>query len=250
MLYICLCGFPPFSDELYSPENPYTLAEQILMGRFDYPSPYWDSVGDPALDLIDRMLTVDPEKRITVDGCLDHPWTTGHAMPETQVSIDSTEGLTGAMGALDFSKRKPQRERTLLSTLNEVHVSRVIEQKDDGVSATHAHPPIKIFDKNHGGGSITGSQSQPLGNGLGGETMAFDIGTEEAINRENLERESLEKLSNENAKGKAGKKGAAAKKGGKKATPKVGKEPAPDADRTPADFMALGGKGDQQLFDD
>jgi len=123
VLYICLCGFPPFSDELYSPENPYTLAQQILTGRFDYPSPYWDSVGDPALDLIDRMLTVDPEKRITVDECLEHPWSTGNPMPDTQRSVDSTEGLTGALASMDFSKRKAHRERTLLATLNEVHIS-------------------------------------------------------------------------------------------------------------------------------
>jgi serine/threonine-protein kinase Chk2 len=48
VLYICLCGFPPFSDELYSREFPFTLSQQIKSGRFDYPSPYWDSVGDPA----------------------------------------------------------------------------------------------------------------------------------------------------------------------------------------------------------
>lgn len=45
VLYICLCGFPPFSDELWTRENPYTLHDQIRGGRFDYPSPYWDSVG-------------------------------------------------------------------------------------------------------------------------------------------------------------------------------------------------------------
>lgn len=48
VLYICLCGFPPFSDELFSKEFPFTLSQQIKSGRFDYPSPYWDSVGDPA----------------------------------------------------------------------------------------------------------------------------------------------------------------------------------------------------------
>lgn len=48
VLYICLCGFPPFSDELYSRDFPYTLSQQIKSGRFDYPSPYWDSVGDSA----------------------------------------------------------------------------------------------------------------------------------------------------------------------------------------------------------
>nr|XP_026608417.1 hypothetical protein DSM5745_00556 [Aspergillus mulundensis]RDW93234.1 hypothetical protein DSM5745_00556 [Aspergillus mulundensis] len=125
VLYICLCGFPPFSDELYTPENPYTLAQQIKLGRFDYPSPYWDSVGDPALDLIDRMLTVDVEKRITVDDCLEHPWLTC----QHPSVADSTDGLTGALVNLDFSKRKIARERTLLSSINDVHLS---QQKTRG----------------------------------------------------------------------------------------------------------------------
>ncbi|GAQ42481.1 serine/threonine-protein kinase chk2 [Aspergillus niger] len=74
VLYICLCGFPPFADELNTPENPYNLAQQIKMGRFDYPSPYWDPIGDPALDLIDRMLTVYVPDRISARDCLTHPW--------------------------------------------------------------------------------------------------------------------------------------------------------------------------------
>ncbi|RFN44138.1 serine/threonine-protein kinase chk2 (cds1) [Fusarium flagelliforme] len=75
VLYICLCGFPPFSDELYSTEYPYTLLQQITSGMFDYPSPYWDDVGDPALDLVDSMLIVDPAKRFDVKRCMSHPWT-------------------------------------------------------------------------------------------------------------------------------------------------------------------------------
>jgi len=204
------------------------MAEQILMGRFDYPSPYWDSVADPALDLIDRMLTVDPEKRITVDGCLEHPWTMGREIvPETQISIDSTEGLTGAMASMDFSKRKTHRERTLLSTLNEVYVTRIVEMKQDEKGHT-TQAEVKIFDKNHGQPSITESQQQ-----------AFDIGTEERINRDNLLKEK-----ERNAKKT---KGKATNKGGKK---KMMKERAPDSERTPADFMLMGGKGDQLLFDD
>ncbi|KAJ4339115.1 serine/threonine protein kinase [Didymella glomerata] len=138
VLYICLCGFPPFSDELYSPENPYTLSQQIKSGRFDYPSPYWDSVGDPALDLIDRMLTVDVESRITIDECLEHPWTThgGNINP-----ADSTDGLTGAIANLDFSRRKMKRERTLLSSINEIKVARVIPTGE-------GQEPLKVYEKN------------------------------------------------------------------------------------------------------
>jgi serine/threonine-protein kinase Chk2 len=152
VLYICLCGFPPFSDELYDPvNNPYTLAQQILGGRFDYPSPYWDSVGDPALDLIDRMLTVDPDKRISIDGCLEHPWTTGREIPPTQLhnSMDSTNGLVGQLTQLDVNRRKQQRERTLLSDINDIRVTRVIEASQDQEGKSQA--AVKVFEKNKGG---------------------------------------------------------------------------------------------------
>jgi serine/threonine-protein kinase Chk2 len=146
VLYICLCGFPPFSDELYTPENPYTLAQQILAGRYDFPSPYWDSVGDPALDLIDRMLSVNPKERISIDECLEHPWITGNDMGPAGESVLSTDGLlAGRMDQLDFSKRKPVRERTLLSALNEIHVAKVIE---DPSRDSNKNPPVVVYAKN------------------------------------------------------------------------------------------------------
>lgn len=100
VLYICLSGFPPFSDELYTEENPYTLAQQIKMGQYHYPSPYWDSVGDPALDLIDAMLTVDVDKRATAEECLAHPW-----MCKESISPD---GSTDASMALPLDIRMVQ----------------------------------------------------------------------------------------------------------------------------------------------
>ncbi|KAK4150139.1 hypothetical protein C8A00DRAFT_37273 [Chaetomidium leptoderma] len=76
VLYICLCGFPPFSNELKRADFPYDISEQIRGAMFDYPSPYWDPVDDPALDLIDGMLVVDMAKRFTAKQCLEHPWMT------------------------------------------------------------------------------------------------------------------------------------------------------------------------------
>ncbi|KAI0098573.1 SMAD/FHA protein kinase [Nemania sp. FL0031] len=138
VLYICLCGFPPFSDELYSRDFPYTLSQQIKSGRFDYPSPYWDSVGDPALDLIDHMLVVDPERRFTVDQCLQHPWLT-QKMPAV---ADSTDGLVDGIGGLDMHRRGVVRERTLLSSINSVHVTRKVPL------GPNSKQPLKIYSKN------------------------------------------------------------------------------------------------------
>lgn len=90
------------------------------------------------------MLTVDVEKRITVDECLSHPWIT----QEYINPADSTDGLTGAMGQLDFSKRKMQRERTLLSSINDVKISRVIDPGSDGEASG---AKVKVFEKNPDG---------------------------------------------------------------------------------------------------
>lgn len=93
------------------------------------------------------MLTVDVDKRITIDECLEHPWVTMR-VPNP---ADSTDGLTGAMDQLDFSKRKMGRERTLLSSINDVKVSKVIEYQDNAV-------PVKVFEKNVEGKRMLYSQ--------------------------------------------------------------------------------------------
>ncbi|PIA13414.1 Pkinase-domain-containing protein, partial [Coemansia reversa NRRL 1564] len=70
VLYICLCGFPPFSDELAPPP----MRDQIIAGMYSFPSPYWDTVSPEAIDLVCQMLQVDPRNRISVDAALAHPW--------------------------------------------------------------------------------------------------------------------------------------------------------------------------------
>ena len=190
VLYICLCGFPPFSDELYTAEHPFNLSQQIKMARFDYPSPYWDSVGDLALDLIDKMLTVDVEKRISIDGCLEHPWITLKKLDAT----DSTDNLAGAMGQLDFSKRKYERERTLLSAINDIKVSRVIEFHNEKL-------PVKVFEKNAQGKL---AHKTPVKMGVSPKLKG--------------------RVSN--------------------------KEASPASNRAADEFIEMGGKGDQPLFED
>jgi len=61
--------FPHFFDE-----NTPNLYRAIKAGRFDFPSPYWDDISDPAKNLISRLLTVDPKQRATSEKVLAHPW--------------------------------------------------------------------------------------------------------------------------------------------------------------------------------
>eukprot|EP00297_Palpitomonas_bilix_P012234 CAMPEP_0113880712 /NCGR_PEP_ID=MMETSP0780_2-20120614/7944_1 /TAXON_ID=652834 /ORGANISM="Palpitomonas bilix" /LENGTH=319 /DNA_ID=CAMNT_0000867431 /DNA_START=110 /DNA_END=1069 /DNA_ORIENTATION=+ /assembly_acc=CAM_ASM_000599 len=72
ILYILLCGFPPF----YS-ENTPQLFDQIMRGDYDFPSPYWDHISESGKDLVKRLLVVDPRKRLNVEETLAHPWVKG-----------------------------------------------------------------------------------------------------------------------------------------------------------------------------
>ncbi|EEF43871.1 calcium-dependent protein kinase 21 [Ricinus communis] len=69
ILYILLSGVPPFWAET---ENG--IFDAILQGDIDFESKPWPSISDSAKDLIRRMLTQDPKKRITSAQVLDHPW--------------------------------------------------------------------------------------------------------------------------------------------------------------------------------
>uniref|UniRef100_A0AAR2K3V6 Serine/threonine-protein kinase DCLK2 n=1 Tax=Pygocentrus nattereri TaxID=42514 RepID=A0AAR2K3V6_PYGNA len=69
--YILLCGFPPFRSERNQQEE---LFEQILLGRLEFPSPYWDNISESAKDLIGKMLQVNVSVRYTAEEVLSHPW--------------------------------------------------------------------------------------------------------------------------------------------------------------------------------
>ena len=71
ILYILLCGYPPFYDD-----NNSALFRQIKAGAYDFPAEEWDMVSSEAKDLVEKLLVVDPAKRLDVEGVLQHPWMT------------------------------------------------------------------------------------------------------------------------------------------------------------------------------
>jgi len=71
ILYILLCGYPPFSSRSNNQEE---LFDQILSGLFEFNSPDWDNVSYPAKELISWSLVVDPLQRYSAKEILSHPW--------------------------------------------------------------------------------------------------------------------------------------------------------------------------------
>eukprot|EP00741_Cyanophora_paradoxa_P024332 tig00000053_g23497.t1 len=69
LLYILLCGFPPF----YSESEP-VLFKQIMKGQFDFPDPEWTDISPAAKELVTKLLDVNPKTRLTAAQALKHPW--------------------------------------------------------------------------------------------------------------------------------------------------------------------------------
>ncbi|KAJ0961522.1 hypothetical protein J5N97_001695 [Dioscorea zingiberensis] len=69
MLYILLCGVPPFWAE-----TEHGIFNSILRGQVDFTSDPWPNLSAGAKDLVKKMLTSDPKQRITAFEVLNHPW--------------------------------------------------------------------------------------------------------------------------------------------------------------------------------
>ncbi|GAA0140154.1 non-receptor serine/threonine protein kinase [Lithospermum erythrorhizon] len=69
MLYILLSGVPPFWAD-----NEKGIFDAIKKGHVDFKTDPWPSISSSAKDLVLRMLTHDPSRRITAAEVLEHPW--------------------------------------------------------------------------------------------------------------------------------------------------------------------------------
>eukprot|EP00301_Raphidiophrys_heterophryoidea_P022802 c6870_g1_i1.p1 GENE.c6870_g1_i1~~c6870_g1_i1.p1 ORF type:complete len:489 (-),score=121.30 c6870_g1_i1:200-1666(-) len=69
VLYILLCGFPPFYGE-----TDEIMFDRICHARYHFIRPHWDNISKEAKHLIRHLLDLDPEKRYTAQQALDHPW--------------------------------------------------------------------------------------------------------------------------------------------------------------------------------
>uniref|UniRef100_A0A8C1YNN4 calcium/calmodulin-dependent protein kinase n=1 Tax=Cyprinus carpio TaxID=7962 RepID=A0A8C1YNN4_CYPCA len=129
ILYILLVGYPPFWDE-----DQHRLYQQIKAGAYDFPSPEWDTVTPEAKDLINKMLTINPSKRITAAEALKHPWicqrSTVASMMHRQETVECLKKFNARR------KLKGAILTTLLVTRN-FSAKSLLNKKTDGVKVNN-----------------------------------------------------------------------------------------------------------------
>ena len=69
IMHILLVGYPPFNGA-----TDYDIIKQILLGKISFGNMVWASVSDNAKDLLNKMIQVDVDKRITLEEAIKHPF--------------------------------------------------------------------------------------------------------------------------------------------------------------------------------
>jgi len=90
IIYMLLCGFPPFFDAQGNQKRLYKL---IKMGKYRFPSPYWDYVSEDAKDLVRGLLQLDVKKRLSAKEVLQHKWINKKEAPAMDLSAMYMEQL-------------------------------------------------------------------------------------------------------------------------------------------------------------
>ena len=80
--YFLLCGYTPFDHDSQKDE-----IQRILTADFRFePEIYWQGVSQEARDFICRLLTINPEPRMTAKEALQHPW-----LANVSTSLDTVQ---------------------------------------------------------------------------------------------------------------------------------------------------------------
>lgn len=86
IIFMLLGGYHPFFEE---GDSQNAMFKKIVSASYSFPEDTWEIISAEAKDLISRCLTLNPEKRITADEALRHPWL---AKPSTELVAHNLNG--------------------------------------------------------------------------------------------------------------------------------------------------------------
>lgn len=122
LLYVCICGFPPFSEEL----GPPNMREQILNGKYAFYSPYWDEINDSVLDLISNLLVVNPEERYDINQTCSHFWFN----EDEEVAMSQDSDTLSSATHMESIKRITVRADSMPISIKERYISELNSDAD------------------------------------------------------------------------------------------------------------------------
>ena len=112
IMYILLSARPPFGGE-----DDNEIMERVSTGKYDLESPPFNKLSKNSIDLIKRLLTMDPEQRISAEQALNHPWFKEFKSQEIYNRINDTDTMKTLVENLKKYKRTSIIQETALAYL-------------------------------------------------------------------------------------------------------------------------------------
>ncbi|CAN6298218.1 unnamed protein product [Urochloa humidicola] len=119
ILYILLCGVPPFWAE-----TEQGVARAILRGSLDLQREPWPRISERAKSLVRQMLQMDPRKRPTAQQVLEHPWVQNARRAPNVPLGDVVRARLQQFSAMNKLKKKAMRVIAEHLSVEEVEVIR------------------------------------------------------------------------------------------------------------------------------
>ena len=132
IMYILLTGLPPFNGD-----SDEEIVTKIKNGRFNMEKYPWPIISSQAKDLIKKLLEFDPNKRITAEEALNHPW-----FESKQVQSEDNAGLL-----------KIKNPNKLLNNLINFRSDNILGNTvfayliHNNIQLNQVHEAIKLFNK-------------------------------------------------------------------------------------------------------
>ncbi|KAK7166122.1 hypothetical protein R3I93_006026 [Phoxinus phoxinus] len=164
--YILLCGFPPFRSENNLQDD---LFDQILVGRLEFPSPFWDNITDSAKELIGHMLLVNVEARYTAEDVLSHPWVTVNedAAMENNMKMEVAGKLKKHFNSVQKQSNTSPGVSVLVNTALDKETIQLSRRRKDsspppGKSPSSTHPERRRSSRRRSSAPSVDSRSAAL----------------------------------------------------------------------------------------
>ena len=112
ILYILLSGRPPFGGD-----DDKQIMDRVSTGKYDLQSSPFNKISKSCIDLIQKLLIMDPKKRINSQEALNHPWFKENKSKELFNQIKDESALKKLLENLKAYKRDSIIQETALAYL-------------------------------------------------------------------------------------------------------------------------------------
>jgi calcium-dependent protein kinase len=138
ILYILLCGSPPFYGE-----DEDEIFTKILFWNYSFKQSIWEDISNEAKDLINKLLELNPKKRLSAKEALEHKWFKKFNIKKEQKNKIKEKNLIQILKNItEFRAEQKLQQATLAYLIHNLTTSEEIQDLKE---------VFMYFDTNHDG---------------------------------------------------------------------------------------------------